>query len=82
MQRYQVTIEGNRVVEVKRLEDEEEEYLGIEWALSEIKDSYRHNRCADGTYTLAGKEELAEFFDQLRPLLGAGALGSFAEEVR
>lgn len=82
MVRYQVTIENNRVVDVKRLEDEEEEYLGIEWALSEVRDSYRHNRCADGSYSLAGKEELAEFLDKVGALLGADALGSSADAVR
>jgi len=82
MVRYQVTIEKNRVVDVKRLEDEEEEYLGIEWALSEVRDSYRHSRCADGSYSLAGKEELAEFLDKVGALLGADALGSFADAVR
>ena len=78
MARYLVTVMGNRLVEVKSLEgDDDEEYLGIEWALSEVKDSYRHSRCADGSYSLAGKEELADFIGCLSTLLGSEALGSF-----
>ena len=83
MARYLVTVTGNRVVEVKNLDGEdEEEYLGIEWALSEVKDSYRHNRSADGSYSLAGKEELSEFIGCLRTLLGSEALGSFDLPVK
>ena len=82
MVRYLVTIENNRVVDVKRIDDEEEEYLGIEWALSEVKDSYRHSRSADGSYSLAGKEEVGEFLGQVRALLGADALGPFSDAVR
>jgi len=78
MPRYRVRVEGNRIVEVATLDDEEEEYLGIEWALSEVKDSHRHNGCVDGSYTLAGKEELSEFLDYLARLLGRDALGRFA----
>jgi hypothetical protein len=77
--RYLVTIKNNRIVDVKSLDDDEEEYLGLEWALSEVKDSYRHSHSADGSYTLAGKEELAEFLDKLGALLGADALGTFMQ---
>lgn len=82
MVRYLVTIKNNRIVDVKCLDDDEEEYLGIEWALSEVKDSYRYNRSADGSYSLAGEEEVAEFLDQLRTLLGADALGTFANSIQ
>ena len=82
MVRYLVTIRNNRIVDVKRLDDDEEEYLGIEWALSEVKDSYRHNGSADGSYSLAGKEEVAEFLGQVRVLLGADALGTFANSIQ
>lgn len=78
MPRYLVSVKGNRVVEVSTLEDEEE-YLGIEWALSEVRDSHRHSGCVDGSYTLAGKEELSEFLDYLACLLGRDALGGFGK---
>jgi hypothetical protein len=77
MARYQVEVKGNRVTGVQPLEEDEEEYLGIEWALSEAKDSHRHNGCVDGAYTLDGEEELQEFLDFLGKLLGREALGAF-----
>ena len=72
--RHMVTIRGNTVVAVDRLAGEDEELLGIEWALSELKDSYRHDGSADGSYTLASEDELAEFLDQVTRLLGPGAV--------
>jgi hypothetical protein len=77
--RYVVTIRNNKVAEIDRLDDEDEEMLGIEWALSELKDSNRHNGSVDGSYTLAGEEELSEFLDQVRALLGADAVAGFEE---
>ena len=77
MERYVVVVKGNRVLEVKTLDDEDEEYLGIEWALSEAKDSYAHSKSVDGSYTLAGKNEVAEFLGYLGKLLGREALGGF-----
>ena len=83
MARYLVTIRKNQVIDIKNLaDDDEDEYLGIEWALSEVKDSYRHSGSTDGSYSLAGKEELHEFLAQLRALLGGDALGIFANMIR
>ncbi len=75
MERYRVVVKENRVAEVQTLDDDEEEYLGIEWALSEVKDSYRHSKRVDGSYTLAGRDELSEFLAYLGELLGRDALG-------
>jgi len=71
--RHIVTIRNNKVVEIEKLDDEDEELLGIEWALSELKDSYRHDGSADGSYTLAGEDELAEFLGHVTKLLGTDA---------
>jgi hypothetical protein len=71
--RHIVTIKNNKVVEIEKLDDEDEELLGIEWALSELKDSYRHDGSADGRYTLAGEDELAEFLGHVEKLLGPDA---------
>jgi hypothetical protein len=77
--RYIVTIRNNKVVEIGMLDDEDEEMLGIEWALSELKDSNRHSRSVDGSYTLAGEDELSEFLDQVRALLGPDAVAGLKE---
>ncbi len=75
MARCVVTIRNNKVAEVRDLEgDDEEEYLGIEWALSELKDSFRYSGSVDGSYSLAGKEELREFLDKVSSLLGADSV--------
>ncbi len=77
MERYRVVVKGNRVVGVETLDDDEEEYLGIEWALSEAKDSFSHAKHIDGSYTLAGREELGEFLGYVEKLLGREAVGGF-----
>ncbi len=77
MERYRVVVKGNKVVEVESLDDDDEEYLGIEWALSEAKDSFSHAKHIDGSYTLAGKSDLGEFLGDVEKLLGREALGGF-----
>jgi len=79
MKRYRVVIKGNRVAEVQNLDDADEEYLGIEWALSEAKDSYAHAKHVDGSYTLAGEDQLGEFLGYVEKLFGREALGGFAD---
>jgi len=73
MARYEISVRGNQIVDLKELDAREEEDLGIEWALSEIKDSYRHRKSVDGSYSLDGREEVIEFVNFLRGLLGADA---------
>ncbi len=73
MARYEISVRKNQIVDLKELAAEEEEALGIEWALSEVKDSYRHHNSADGSYSLAGRDELVEFVNFLRRLLGEDA---------
>lgn len=77
MNRYVVSVDRGRVTDVQEFLDDDEEPLGIEWALSELKDSYRHSKKVDGSYSLAGKGELAEFLTQLERLLGAAALAEW-----
>ncbi len=77
MEHYRVIVKGNRVVGVEPLDAEDEEYLGIEWALSEAKDSFSHAKHIDGSYTLAGEEELGEFLGYVERLFGREALGGF-----
>ena len=79
MSRYTVTMRNNKVAEIAMLDDEDEEMLGIEWALSELKDSYRHSRSVDGSYTLAGEDEVSEFLGQVRALLGTDAVAGLKE---
>jgi hypothetical protein len=73
MARYEISVRGNQIVDLKELDDEEEEDLGIEWALSEVKDSYRYRKSADGSYSLDGKKEVVEFVNFLKGMLGDDA---------
>jgi hypothetical protein len=77
MSRYLVKIKGNRIASVDALDGEDEEVLGLEWALSEVKDSYRHSKSIDGDFTLDGRSELAEFLAAIGKLVGEAALGQF-----
>ena len=74
MSRYAVTICAGRVEAIDALDDEDEELLGIEWALSELKDSFRHSHTVDGSYSLKGEDELTEFLAEVRALLGEDAV--------
>ena len=70
MSRYIVTVRGNRVVDVAAHDDEDDEMLGIEWALSELKDAYRHAKSADASYSLAGEDELEALVRECEEELG------------
>ena len=58
-----------------------DEDLGLEWAISELRDSYRHDKRVDGAYSLAGEGELVEFLEVIRGLLGEAALGAHAGRI-
>jgi hypothetical protein len=73
MTRYLAVVRNNYVSDITPLPDEDEEYLGIEWALSEIKDSYRHSGAVNGSYSLADENEVQEFLSFLEALLGPEA---------
>jgi hypothetical protein len=76
MPRYQVTLLNNQVTEVLELPDQDEEYLGIEWALSELRDTYRHSKSVSATFSLGDKAELDEFLATAGALVGKTAAGS------
>jgi len=79
MPRYLVAIEGNTVVRVDALHDADDDELGLEWALSELRDTYRHAKLVNATFTLSDEAELKEFLGAVRKLLGADALGEHGD---
>lgn len=69
MPRYQVTLLNNQVTEVSELPDRDEEILGVEWALSELRDTYRHSKSVSATFSLGDKDELDEFLAAVKALM-------------
>jgi len=66
---YSVTITNNKISRISKT-PEDEELLGIEWAISEVKDSLKFNGKADGTYGLTNSVELNEFIEFLNEKVG------------
>ncbi len=79
MPRYLVAIEGNKVARIDALHDADDDELGLEWALSELRDTCRHGKVVDATFTLNDKAELKEFLAAVNSVLGADALGKHGE---
>lgn len=78
---YSVTIEGNRVSVIRETPDAEYDELGLEWALSELKDTYRHSRAVSASFSLADRNELGEFLRAVAALLGPDALDERARHL-
>ena len=81
MARYSVTISGNKVGDIRELNDEDYDELGIEWALSELRDSYRHTKMVNATFSLKDRKELKEFLGAVKAILGAEAIGENGQSV-
>ena len=81
MSRYIVTVAQNRVTGIAEHDDEDEEALGIEWALSEMKDNWRHAKNVDASYSLADRAELEEFISRLEALLGPAAVQHWQDKI-
>lgn len=78
---YSVTIEGNRVAGIREVPDAEYDELGLEWALSELKDTYRHSKNVSASFSLADGDELREFLSAVAALLGPEALDEQAQHL-
>jgi len=78
---YSVTIEGNRVAAIRELPDSDYDELGLEWALSELKDTYRHSKNVSASFSLADRHELREFLAAVAALLGPDALDEQAQQL-
>jgi hypothetical protein len=76
MPRFIIEIRNNRVVRVTEAGSSEDEDLGIEWALSELRDSYRHDGRIDGLYTVADASERDEFLEAVAGLMGEAEGGT------
>ena len=72
MARYEITLEKNQVTNLEKLDDDEEEMLGLEWALSEIKESFAHRGEVSTFFTLADENEVDEILDFLDSYFGDG----------
>lgn len=73
MSRYELTLDRNVVSELVMLDDDdEEELLGIEWALSEIKETVNHKGEVSASFTLADEAEVDELLDFLERFFGPG----------
>jgi hypothetical protein len=70
--RYELTLEKNVVINLEKLDNEDEEMLGLEWALTEIKETYNHSGEVSTFFTLASEEEVDEMFDFLERFFGEG----------
>ena len=81
MSRYQLTIKNNIFMDLVELDDEEEEMLGLEWALSEIKDGYKNLKKIDGDFTLENKDEAVQILEYLQKLLGGHVETTIAEKL-
>ncbi|VCU69621.1 hypothetical protein PIGHUM_01684 [Pigmentiphaga humi] len=77
---YHVTVCANRVTAIENIPDDDE-LLGIEWALSEIKDTLKHSGRLDGTFGVADLDELSELIDYLAGQLGADAVAGWRERI-
>ncbi len=72
MARYELTLEKNVVSNIIKLDDDEEEMLGLEWALSEVKEEFAHSGEVSTFFTLANEEEVDEMLDFLSSYFGGG----------
>jgi len=68
--RYELTLDQSVVTNLVELDDEDEEMLGIEWALSEIKETYNHSGVVSASFTLANAAEVDEILDFLDRYFG------------
>jgi hypothetical protein len=73
---YEVTVQKNRITTIEPIADGDE-LLGIEWAISEIKDSMKHKGHADGGYGVSNLIELRELMDYLSRMLGEEAVATW-----
>ena len=70
MARYEITLEKNVVTKLEKLEDEDEEMLGLEWALAEIRETFDHSGDVSTFFTLADETEVDEILDFLDGYFG------------
>lgn len=67
MPRYELTMENNVVTDISVIDGDEddEEMLGIEWALAEIRETYNHSKAVSASFTLANEDEVDEMLDKI-----------------
>jgi hypothetical protein len=68
--RYELTLDQSVVTNLVELDDDDEEMLGIEWALSEIKETFTHSGTVSASFTLANEAEVDEILDFLDGYFG------------
>jgi hypothetical protein len=70
--RYELILEKSIVTDLVKLEGDDEEMLGLEWALTEIKETFSHSGEVSTFFTLANEEEVDEILDFLNGFFGEG----------
>jgi len=65
--RYELTMENNVVTDIAVIngDEDDEEMLGIEWALSEIRETYAHSGNVNASFTLADENEVDELLNKI-----------------
>jgi hypothetical protein len=75
---YEVIVENNRVSRVRQIPEADYDELGVEWAISELRDTYRHSTNVSATFSLGNDAELKDFVGAVKALLGAEAVSEAA----
>ncbi len=60
MARYEIILEKSVVIDLRKLDDDEEEILGLEWALTEIKETFNHSGEVSTFFTLVVKIDFGD----------------------
>ena len=75
---YSVTVNNNRITGVSELDADDFDELGLEWALSELKDTLRLSGTISADFSLKDKDELVQFVEAVKKAIGPDAVKDFA----
>ena len=74
MAAYSVTLDNNRITDISEIEADDFDELGLEWALSELRDTLRHSGVVSASFSLADKGELTQFVEAVKKAIGPDAV--------
>lgn len=75
---YSVTLTNNLITDVSELDAADYDELGLEWALSELKDTLRLSGVISADFSLKDKDELVQFVEAVKKAIGPYAVKDFA----
>lgn len=70
---YSVTLSNNRITDISEIDADDFDELGLEWALSELKDTLRNCSTISASFSLADKDELNQFVEAVKKAVGPDA---------